>query len=431
MKLKSFVHFIYERRGIVWSIRGLMSCVVQWIQAVPEKKQILFYCHDVHRYVLLDGKLYSPLIDVLHENIGVSAGVSCTAPFSKLTAAQCHLKIRNYNFPVLMGLLKRAFRYRALRLTNVDHDPVVSAYCYVFQNVGCRAVVAVQPSTEMCIAANRLGIEIFDVQHGVISGTGYYSLDRRRKFSQAGWPNAILCWDSVSRDRVERESSGYAKAILTGHPAYVTDEGRRLFNSPPTSDRCESDFSFVVLVSLTWHDYGQDYEDAAYKILGIPSELVHLIQRMSGVFFRIRLHPVQNRYSQYQVTTELERIFAGQTNVNFKDYNNCYVGAAFTGCAGHITVASATSIEAWQLGIKTLLVEGCSPLRLEVVKDYFGDYIERNAMVQIQKSKLSSMTEKQLQKQFFSTEKAAMKTELHEVTPNAFQKVLLNSASKC
>ena len=431
MKLKSFVHFVLERRRIVWSLRGLMNCFCRWSQVCHAKNNILLYCHDVHRYVVLDGKLYSPLIDVVHENLGINSGVSCAAPFSKLTADKCYMDVKNYNFSILVGFLKRLFRNRSLILKSVEQDPVISAYSYVFKRIGCRVVVAVQPSIEMCIAANRLGIKIFDLQHGVISGTGYYSLERRRKFSQAGWPHGILCWDSVSRDRVERESVGYTKAILTGHPAYVTDEGKRLLNSPLTRDARESSFSFVVLISLTWHDFGQKFEDPIYEVFGIPSELVQLIQRMRNIFFRIRLHPVQNRYSRRQLIAELERLFADQTNVNFRDYNDCYVGGAFSGCAGHITVASATSIEALQLGIKTLLVEGYNPLRFEVVRDYFGDYIDSDAMVQLHRYELSSMTEAELQKLFYFTGEDVIETGSHDGHQDTFQDVLINCVSKC
>jgi hypothetical protein len=406
-----------------------MNSFCWWNEPADAKKNILFYCHDVHRYVLLNGKLYSPLIDVVHENLGINNGVSCVAPFSKLIADQCYINVRNYNFPVLVGFLFRFFYNRSLILKSVKRDPVISAYAYVFKRFGCRVVIAIQPSIEMCIAAHQLGIKILDLQHGVITGAGYYSLERRRKFFQAGWPNAILCWDSVSRDRIERESAGYTKAIFTGHPAYVTDEGKRLFNSLLTRDASESSFSFVVLISLTWHDFGLKFEDPIYEIFGIPSELVQLIQRMRNIFFRIRLHPVQNRNSRIKIFSELERIFADQTNVNFRDYNDCYVGGAFSGCAGHITVASATSIEALQLGIKTLLVEGYAPLRFEVVRDYFGDYIDRDAMVQLHRSELSSMTEAELQKLFYFTGENVIETGSHDGHQDTFQDVLINCVS--
>jgi hypothetical protein len=431
MKLKSLMQFVLERRKIVWSLQGLMNCFCQWSQADGVKSDVLLYCHDVHRYVVVDGKMYSPLIDVVHENLGINVGVSCAAPFSKLTAAQCYINVKNYNFPVLVGFLKRLFLNGSLIITTIEKDAVISAYTYLFKRFGCRVVVAVQPSIEMCVAANRLGIKIFDIQHGVISGKGYYSFEKRSKFSQAGWPDAILCWDSVSRDRVERESAGFTKAILTGHPVYFTDEGRRLLNFQVTNEGLESGFSFVVLISLTWHDFGQEFEDPAYEILGIPSELVQLIQRLSSIYFRIRLHPVQNRYSRSKIIRELERLFAGKTNVNFRDYNDCYVGGAFCGCTGHITVASATSIEALQLGIKTLLVEGYDPLSYEAVRDYFGDYIDKNVMEQINRLWLPCITEAQLKKIFLSKKSNVMRSLCHDGTQHTFQQVIVNSESNC
>jgi hypothetical protein len=431
MKIKSIINFILERRKIVWSLWGFINCFWQRSQLNHAQNDVLLYCHDVHRYVELKGKLYSPLIDVVHESIGIKSVVSCVAPFSKLASDQCHLDIKNYNLPVLVGFLKRLIYYRSLVLIYVEQDPVIKAYSYIFKRIECKVIIAVQPSIEMCVAANQLGIKIFDLQHGVISGTGYYSLERRQKYSQVGWPYAILCWDSVSRDRVKKESAGYSKAIITGHPAYVTQEGRRLLNSPVINNRHESSYSFVILISLSWHDFGQDYEDLVYKVLGIPSELVEVIKRMSGIFFRIRLHPVQNRYSRAQTIMELERLFVGQMNVNFMDYNDCYVGGAFSGCDGHITVASATSIEALQLGMKTLLVEGYDPHRTEVVRDYFGDYIDSNVMVQIKRFGLSRITENELKSIFDSVDRNDSNAVYAEENQDTFQEVVVKYISKC
>ena len=157
MNIKFLVRYFLERRGTVWSVRGLINSIVLWFKQTHIKKEILYYCHDVHRFVIVEGKLYSPLIDVLHQHTGEDRGLSCVAPFSKLISANCFIDVKNYNLPVLIGLLMRLSRYRSINLETIESDPVIYAYRYIFKKVECRVVVAVQPSIEMCIAAKQQG----------------------------------------------------------------------------------------------------------------------------------------------------------------------------------------------------------------------------------------------------------------------------------
>ena len=186
----------------------------------------------------------------------------------------------------------------------------------------------------------------------------------------------------------------------------------------------EHKYLLTILVSLTWHNYGDKFNDNVYSLLGIPSELVKLIRRMNEIFFIIRLHPVQNRQNFSRVINELERVFANCSNVNFRDYNDCYVGAALSSCGGHITVASATSIEAWQLGLKTLLVEGYSPLDFQSVNDYFGDYIAENVMTQISRSSLLTISQQELYILFNSNNKNLANNQSLENLNENFRKVI-------
>jgi hypothetical protein len=390
------VKYILSRRTIVWSLKGIFNCILYWSLNKYSNARILFYCHDVHRYVRKNSKFYSPLIDVVHEEIGMDSGVSCFAPFSKLTSRECYIESKNYNLPILAALIMRLVYSGQLTLKNVKKDPVINAYIKIFNRIGCRFVLAIQPSIEMCVAAKRLNINIYDLQHGVIGGNGYYSLEKRRAFGQQGWPNAVLCWDMVSANAVDRFTSGLIRGIVVGHPAYATRVGRTLLSDFQSIAPVDISIRFTILVTLTWHDYGNTYEDEAYKVLGIPAELLELMRRATNVSFRIRLHPVQWLYSRARVTSFLKDTFSGYTNVNFIDYNECYIGAALYNCGGHITVGSAATIEAWQLRIRTLLVEGYPPLEADKINKYFADYISAGAATIISRSQINALTEDEL-----------------------------------
>ena len=161
-------------------------------------------------------------------------------------------------------------------------------------------------------------------------------------------------------------------------------------------------YRFIVLVTLTWHNYGDAYEDIVYRDFGIPRELVSLVTRARGIFFRLRLHPVQKRDRLAAVLEGLRRLFDGAPNVDFESFNDCYVGAALAGCHGHITVGSAAAIEGRQLGVKTLFVEGFPPLSPAAIADYFDGYIDGEMMVQVSREALRAFEEADLAKFFAS-----------------------------
>ena len=87
---------------------------------------------------------------------------------------------------------------------NVDNDPLIKGYEKIFKKIEPKKILAIQPSIELCIAAKKMNIKTFDVQHGIITDVNYYNLSKRHSFNQLGWPDYILCWDKESELRLKR-----------------------------------------------------------------------------------------------------------------------------------------------------------------------------------------------------------------------------------
>ena len=52
---------------------------------------------------------------------------------------------------------------------NVDNDPLIKGYEKIFKKIEPKKILAIQPSIELCIAAKKMNIKTFDVQHGIIT----------------------------------------------------------------------------------------------------------------------------------------------------------------------------------------------------------------------------------------------------------------------
>ena len=102
------------------------------------------------------------------------------------------------------------------------------------------------------------------------------------------------------------------------------------------------------MVSLTYLDYGVDHEDSYYKEIGIPKELVLLIKNTSEFEWHLRMHPVQLKYSHKRISKYLKNLFSNNKNVYWEEPSKTSLSQALFASVGHITVESATALDAAQ-----------------------------------------------------------------------------------
>ena len=88
----------------------------------------------------------------------------------------------------------------------------------------------------------------------------------------------------------------------------------------------------------------------------LPSELVTLIENTSDIDWNLRLHPVQVKFN-FKRAIFFSETFFKQKNVDWH-YPSLILNDVLTNCFGHITVESATALDAAQNCVPTIML-GC------------------------------------------------------------------------
>ena len=391
--IKQLYFQIREKYNIVWTFKGILFAITGYFRKLPQNIDVLFLCQDVHRHSMKKGRKYSPLIDSLIDYINDKNGklriATLATPFSKDFGRGCYSEVYNANNYVLYGIIKRFIKSGSFELLDPSNDPLVFEYEKLLRRLNCKIVIGIQPSVELCLAASRVGIITFDLQHGLISDVNYYNINKRKKVNQSGWPNFVLCWDKESVLRLNKFSNNAVTSFVIGNPSYLKESNICANKEYLNTMNFKNDFKIQFLVTLTFHDYGFVFEDIYYNDIGVPQNLVQIMRSTPDIFWRIRLHPVQRRFHYKKTDKLLKSIFQNQQNVDWEFASNVNFSDAVRGCNGHLTVSSASALDASILGIKTLFVGSNDTVDYNKIYFFFQEYIDNGKMQYIENSHLS------------------------------------------
>lgn len=339
---------------------------------------VLLICHDHDRGFEFNGKKYSQILDSINERL-VAEGLSTitiASPFSQFFGDSAFGNVWAIN-----GMMARAYLIRKIsRLVRWPNskrkDQVVDAWLNILKKINPKKIFGIQPSRELAIAAKKSGIWIADVQHGIIADDGYYGLINRILYDDCGWPDALLAWNEESANWINQESAGVVEGLTVGNPWHLR------FIYPRESDLLVSQFkhSFLpssfkrpILITLTWGmgHYG------VYPEIGIPQALIDVIQNNDLPYtWWIRIHPVQLNFSNSDHTINiLRRLFGNCSNVSWEECTKLPLPLILSHASLHITMMSATTIEAEWYGVKTALLYEDENL----LRTYLGSQISRGA----------------------------------------------------
>jgi hypothetical protein len=384
---------IRNKYNIVWTFKGISFAITGYFRKLPQNMDVLFLCQDVHRHSMKEGKKYSPLIDSLidyfHDKNGKLRIATLATPFSKDFGRGCYSEVYNANNYVLYGIIKRFIKTGSFELLDPSNDPLVFEYERLLKRINCKIVIGIQPSVEFCLAASRLGIITCDLQHGLISDVNYYNINKRKKINHSGWPNFVLCWDMESVLRLNKFSNNAVSSFVIGNPSYLKESNICANKEYLNTVASKSDIKIQFLVTLTFHNYGFVFEDIYYNDIGVPQNLVQIMKSTPDIFWRIRLHPVQRRFHYKRIDKLLKSIFQDQQNVDWEFASNVNFIDAIRGCNGHLTVSSASALDASILGIKTLFVGSNDTVNYNKIYFFFQEHIDNGKMLYIENSHLS------------------------------------------
>jgi hypothetical protein len=361
---------------VIAKLKRLFSTLNFFELSKLTRTDIVLFCGDTDRGLSYSGKMYSQILDSLNQlfqHRGIST-VTIAKPSSRIFGKGAFGNVISFN-----GMFLRAYHGNYLlnklgSTAGLNGNLVVKAWINIIRKANPVIIIGIQPPPELCIAAKACNIQIFDLQHGVISGEGYYGDIYRDEFENEGWPDCILCWDKQSKDWIEKNICQRTVTRIVGNPWFLR------FINPNSEDTLVSRFNNdvqilkdgkpVILVSLQW---GLDENSGEY-VLGMNNSLLNYIKEAGSDFtWWIRIHPVQLKDSaNSNIAKNLKGEFRGCPNVSWEECTEMPLPLVLKNVDLHITSHSAVTIEACWFGVKTAL--------LNPQKDLLYDYFDQQIM---------------------------------------------------
>jgi hypothetical protein len=235
----------------------------------------------------------------------------------------------------------------------------------ILRRCGARVVIAVQPDAGLCRAGHALGVDVFDLQHGIIDSAlhVYYGRERLSGRPLTDLPSGFLTWDDRSADALSVAASRGIPVRVIGNPwmnrflnpraddAVVLDAGREQGG--------EADARGLPQVVITLQ-HGMETLAPDYIPNGVMADaLVSAIADTSDrVWWRIRLHPSQTTgRDAVRVERFLDSAFGRLPNVEWRTSSRLPLPLLLVRASLHVTHFSATTMEAASIGIRTALLD--------------------------------------------------------------------------
>lgn len=350
-----------------WFVRGYWKDTSKDIRPCD----VIFVCADSDRTFIFRSKYYSPLTDSLAD-VFEQNGIKTRSISDRISHFVGNTA---YGEPLSANRKLLAIRF-AVKALFFLHRNKYSAYKW---RIKCEAkvwketlllskpkvVIGIQPDAPLCFACRKLGIPIYDLQHGVISDSSdnlYYWSEWLSKIESNYLPTGFLCWDDNSTKTLSQIESFRGCHILNiGSPWFSR------FKNVALSDALvnEEIFRFrnitnstVPAILLTLQHNIEEH--AGDYVKNVIAECLVSVIRVTSKRYRwmIRLHPSQ------MIGMEKERIFSFLAS-NFGDLGSvewswCSEVALpllLTRSCLHITHFSSTTIEAAWMGVPTGLID--------------------------------------------------------------------------
>lgn len=320
------------------------------------KCDVLLICHDFDRSLNFKGLAYSPLLDSLRDELEWR-GLKCISilhPWSKLN------KINGYGNPVainrsyLIYLIFENIFFIKIFKKNIYKDP----YRKVVEASNPKLIITIGCPVELAQIASLKNIYLVELLHGIGYSTIPWGWVKRLKNEL---PCCIMTMDEVSSATFAPLASKEVCIKMIPHPFFRRFIGKQI-NLIPGEWRCKKrNFSKQILLSLSTlyaGDHGERSEFSNILKNGLfYQEIEELISEDSGVFWRIRLHPVQMRSKRFvRLKNYLVDFCTRNKNCEWVESSSIpYPSVAFE-CEGNISMHTMSCYDAAAVGLQTLML---------------------------------------------------------------------------
>jgi len=321
--------------------------------------EVMFYCHDANRGFSYSNKKYAQLIDTINElliNKGYKT-ITIATPISVINKNNGFGDIYLVNGIIVRSRFVHKFYQLINILFSLKLNSKIQCWVKILKKVNPKVIVGIEPSVELCIAANIMDIWVADLQHGVISDDGYYSIKYRVKYNQKGWPSCIFCWDKATEIYIKKNLQQYVEVFETGNPWLdrfrFPDSQDTLVQSFLHNENDIDNHKKIILITLQWGDLISKFGKT-----GIPPELIQIIKDLSPEYsWWIRLHPLYLNSSKHnEITQNLALEFSNNSNICWEKPTELPIPVVLSKSNLHITISSAVTKEAALFHVKTALL---------------------------------------------------------------------------
>jgi len=332
---------------------------------------ILLSCGDADRSFVYKELHYSPLIDSF-TNYCEIRGISVCSISDRISH---YYGERAYNSPYTANrsLLMIRFVLKVIKVFGLSEKKLfklrIKFETIIWRNALLltkpRIVIGIQPDIPLCIACNEQQIPIYDLQHGVITGTDdnrYYSLGYLSTCNDNYLPYGFLVWDKAS-EKVIRSIPKFKnrEIFLLGNPWYTRfinpDENDILVNSELLLISKLDPSLPIIIVTLQYKidEYAPDYVPDGVMTESLRETIGNTQNRYQWI---IRLHPSQLVGNEKQrIYLYLDNLFSHMKNVQWEWCSAIALPALLKISKLHITHYSATTIEAAWMNVPTILLD--------------------------------------------------------------------------
>lgn len=333
----------------------------------PELKKcdVLLLSHENDRTYNFHGKRYSQIIDSLRFYLEKNSVLceSLSLPFDSQKYSNNYYRDKTINRLFLRQLVLNFLQplFFSKRFSSQEmHLRYIEIWLKVLYLCQPKVVIAIQPSQSLCAACHKIGIRVYDFQHGAIHDSmSTYGLDFNLHESVELKPTGYMCWNDVSADVLRRWCliNGLDVFVL-GNPWFYRFKNKDKKDDVVQSAILQEQPLYLdkksILVTLQWdldHWFPEFYKPGEI----IHSTLIDVINNPDNeVNWLLRLHPIQLK----------DKHLVRAIKNKFRKFNNVFIDwptkmplpEVISSVQGHITWSSSVVIEAAMFGIKNFVL---------------------------------------------------------------------------
>jgi hypothetical protein len=324
-----------------------------------ESCDVLMLCHDVDRGVVVDGQLYSQIIDPVRLQLiqlGFVVNVM-SHPYSTVSKDKIYGHTYSFNRKyVLMKLQERCHwtRLPGMRTRTVSHQHLF--WLKLLKKLRCKTVVLIGAPPALCQAASELGLSVIELFHGY----GYHQIPwgyDRREIKEL--PTHFISFDLTSLKTFQNFFDSGPKTYFSCRPNVDQEVGLTQHSTFDT-ERAQVGYGrrVSVLLSMGWMEFisGAFLEISKDRIW---PNIIDEIQEIAAdeVQWYIRPHPMMLRDKKFRKHIEEIRLkISSMDNCCSIEESTISLPNLLEKIDVHLTFFSEIAFEAASAGVPTLFL---------------------------------------------------------------------------